>query len=143
MNIIIPAQGRSASNRKKILLIFVLAFALNFIWENIHSYLYVHYQNEMITQLVLIKASLFDAFFITVLSVPFIFIRYLNQRLWWALVIGLIFAVILERYALYTNRWSYSELMPIIPIVKTGLTPTIQLGLLSFIIYKFSKIDKK
>lgn len=128
---------------KKIFLIFLLAFIFNLLWENIHSYLYVHYQGEAITQLILIRAALFDAFFITVLSWPFIYLKYFNQRLWYAIIIGVIFAIILERFALYTNRWSYTELMPVIPIIKTGLTPTIQLGLLAFVTYKLLKLENK
>ena len=128
---------------KKILLIFILAFILNLIWENIHSYLYLHYQNGSITELILLRAALFDAIFITLLSLIFIFNNYFNRRIWWALIIGLIFAVTLERYALDTNRWAYNDLMPIIPLIKTGLTPTLQLGLISFGIYKFLKIDKE
>lgn len=128
---------------KKIILIFILAFILNLIWENFHALLYVNYQGEKITQLILLRASLFDALFITLLSLPFIFIKYFNQRIWYSIVIGIIFAIILERWALATGRWAYNDLMPIIPIIKTGLTPTLQLGLLSFLIFKFSKIDKK
>lgn len=93
--------------------------------------------------MVLIRASLFDALFITLLSLPFIFIKYFNRRLWLALIIGLVFAIALERYTLATGRWAYNDLMPIIPIIKTGLTPTFQLGLLSLMIYKILKIDKK
>lgn len=137
------AQGGSTSGGKKILLIFVLAFILNLIWENIHAPLYIHYQNGEITQLILLRATLFDTVFITLLSLPFIFLKYFSQRIWWALIIGIIFAIFLERYALDTNRWAYNDLMPIIPLIKTGLTPTLQLGLISFGIYKLLKIDKK
>lgn len=128
---------------KKIILIFILAFVLNLVWENLHSYLYLHYQSGAITQLVLIRAAIFDAGFIALLSLPFIFIKYFNQKLWYTIIIGIIFAIILERYALYTNRWSYNDLMPIIPFIKTGLTPTLQLGLIAFGIYKFLKINKE
>ena len=128
---------------KKLPLIFVLAFLLNLIWENLHSYLYVHYQAEKITELILLKAALFDAIFITLLSLIFISVGYFKNRLWWSLVIGIIFAVILERFALSTGRWAYNDLMPIIPFVKTGLTPTLQLGIISFGIYKFLKINRK
>lgn len=128
---------------KKIPIIFNLAFLLNLIWENLHSYLYVHYQGGTITQLVLIRAALFDAIFITLLALIFIAVDYFNRRLWWSLIIGIVFAIILERWALDTGRWAYNDLMPIIPLLKTGLTPTLQLGLLSFSIYKLVKINKK
>ena len=119
---------------KKILLIFNLAFISNIIWENLHAFLYIHYQGQNITQLILLRAALFDATFITILSLPFIFLKYFKQRLWWSLVMGIIFAIILEYFALITNRWAYNDLMPIIPIIKTGLTPTLQLGLIAYII---------
>ena len=128
---------------KKLPLIFVLAFLLNLIWENFHSYLYVHYQGGVITQLILLRATLFDATVITLLAWPFIMIDYFKKRLWWSMVIGIIFAVILERFAIFTGRWAYNDLMPIIPLVKTGLTPTLQLGLITFGIYKFLKINKE
>src|SRR3989338_11150690 len=133
----------SVRNGKKLLIIFGLAFSLNLIWENLHSYLYVHYQGGKITEWILLKAALFDAIFTTLLAVIFIPVGYFKNRLWWSLVIGIIFAVILERFALSTGRWAYNDLMPIIPLIKTGLTPTLQLGLISFGLYKFLKLDKK
>jgi len=44
----------------------------------------------------------------------------------------------MEWYALTTSRWAYNVLMPIIPLLGTGLTPTIQLGLLGHLSYKFA-----
>lgn len=41
--------------------------------------------------------------------------------------LGFIFAVIIEKYALNTHRWSYNDLMPIVPIIEVGLTPILQL----------------
>lgn len=137
------ALGGSTSGGKKLLPIFILAFIFNFIWENIHANFYIHYQGGNISQLILLRATLFDAIFITLLSILFIFNKYFNQRLWYSIIIGVIFAIILEHWALSTNRWAYNDLMPIIPVIKTGLTPTLQLGLLSFLIFKIVKIEKK
>ena len=121
---------------RKIALIFLSAFLLNIIWENLHSNLYVHYQNGPVTQLVLLRATLFDAVFITLLGLLFFRFRYLRERLLYAFIIGFIAAIIIEIYALKTGRWAYSDLMPIIPLLNTGLTPTIQLGILSYLIFK-------
>lgn len=120
----------------KILLVFVLAFFLNLIWEVLHSFLYSHYQGGPITRIVLIKASLFDAIFITLIYVLFLKWRYFQKRIWLALLIGFVFAIILEIYALKTGRWAYNSLMPIVPIIGTGLTPTIQLGVLAYLTFK-------
>ena len=120
-------------NYKKVfLLIFFLAFAANLAWEFAHASLYIHYQGQEITSLMLIRAVLFDATFITLLAFPMLAISYLRARLWIAFVIGVLFAIGLEGFALSTGRWSYNDLMPIIPIINTGLTPTIQLGLIAW-----------
>jgi hypothetical protein len=120
----------------KIILIFLLAFFSNFIWENSHSFLYAHYQNGAISQFVLLRAALFDAVFITLLGALFLKVKYLKDRQWLVLLIGIIAAVLIEWYALAADRWAYNALMPIIPVFNTGLTPTIQLGLLSYLIFK-------
>ena len=128
-------MGSNHQNRT-IVAIFFLAFLLNFILENLHSNLYLHYQDSPITELVLLRATLFDAVFITLLSLLFLKFQYFRKRLWHALIIGLIAAIAIELYALETGRWAYSDWMPIIPLLNTGLTPTIQLGVLAYIILK-------
>lgn len=122
---------------KKLFLIFVFAFLLNFVWENLHSYLYVHYKGGEITEFILARAALFDAFVLTLAAVLFLVIPYFRERLWYILLFGVAFAIGLEWFALETNRWAYSEAMPMIPILRTGLTPTIQLGLLGYAVYYF------
>lgn len=129
---------------KKLLTIFILAFVLNFVWEELHSYLYVHYQSGEITQFVLLRAAAFDAAFITVLGFFFLTIPFLQNRVWLSFVFGLLAAIGIEWYALETGRWEYKEIMPIIPFLQTGLTPTVQLGLLSyFILYIITKKSRK
>jgi len=44
---------------------FVLSFLLNLIWENLQSFLYLSYQAEKITELILLRATLTDALIIT------------------------------------------------------------------------------
>lgn len=127
----------------KLLQIFLLAFLFNFIWENFHSGLYIHYQGNPITQLHLLRAALVDASFITVVGWLFLKFQYLKSKLWLAVTIGVVAAILLELYALQTNRWAYSDLMPIIPILGTGLTPTIQLGLLTYLVFKIVKLDNR
>ena len=119
--------------------VFVLAFATNVAWEFTHSVLYVHYQAGEITNIILLRAALFDAAFITLLALPMLFAPYLRARLWIALIVGILFAVGIEWFALSTGRWAYSAAMPIVPVIGTGLTPTIQLGLISWGIYIFTR----
>lgn len=121
---------------KKLAPIFIISFLLNLAWENLHSFLYFHPDGQIMTQSMLLRATLFDAIFITLLAVLFIKISYFRERKWYALMFGIVAAIILETYALNSGRWAYNELMPIIPLLNTGLTPTMQLGILSYIIFK-------
>lgn len=82
------------------------------------------------------RSALIDATFITAMAALFVRVVYFKNRLWFALVFGFVASVSLELYALQTGRWAYSDLMPVVPFLKTGLTPTIQIGLLSFLIFK-------
>lgn len=122
---------------KKLFTIFIVSFLLNLIWENSHSYLYVHYQNGPITRAILLRAALFDAVAITLLAVLFIGVAYFQKRKWYALPFGFLVAIFIEIYALQNGRWAYNELMPIVPLLNTGLTPTIQLGILSYLIFRW------
>lgn len=121
---------------KKLLLIFIYAFLFNLVWENLHSFLYMQYRGGAITQWILLRATLFDAVFIAVLGVLFMSVVYLRDRQWLAVLFGIIAAVGIERYALQSARWAYNDFMPIIPLLRVGFTPTMQLGLLSYIIFR-------
>lgn len=133
----------SGSNRY--ILIFALAFVFNLIWENLHSFLYVHYKGGVITRFILTRAAFFDACVILVLifllmSLPETF-RF--KYSWLLIVDGTIIAVLLEWWALSQGRWAYTEAMPIIPYLNTGLTPTIQLGLLAYLTYKIVRLVER
>ncbi|MDP3729769.1 MAG: hypothetical protein Q8R26_03435 [bacterium] len=121
---------------KKLVLIFILAFVANSVWEYLHAPLYIHYRGDAITSLILFRAALFDAVFTTLLGAFFLTVPYFRQRLWLSIVIGIIFAVCLEIFALNTGRWAYTDYMPIIPLLDIGITPTAQLGIISYIIFK-------
>lgn len=45
-------------------------------------------------------------------------------------LLGGVFAAAFEWYAMASDRWSYNERMPIVPILKVGLWPLLQLMLL-------------
>ena len=121
------------SKLKKLLTIFILAFIFNAIWEHFHSNLYVHYQGGDITDLILLRAALFDASIITLVS----WLTF-GQKLYIPITILVLFAIGLGQFAMLTSRWAYNDLMPIIPLIQTGLTPTIQLGLTLWLSNKLS-----
>ncbi len=119
---------------KKLLAVFILAFVLNWIWEILHSPLYVHYQSGEITSFILFRAALGDAAIIAILLL-------ITQKYKWLFVmLALLVAVVMERWALSTGRWAYTAAMPIIPIIGAGLTPTIQLAITGLLAKKIVKL---
>lgn len=124
---------------KRIGIIFLLAFLLNVVWENLHAGLYVNYMGGEITEFILLRASLFDAIVIMAILLPFLYWSAFKTREWLIVVVGTIIAIINEWYGLSTGRWVYDVLMPILPIIHTGITPTLQLGLLAFVVFKIQK----
>ena len=124
---------------RRLLFVFLAAFLLNLLWENLHEVLYVHYQGGEITRLILFRAALFDAAFITALAVPMLFVPWLRKRLYFSFIFGVIFAVILEWFALKTGRWEYTAAMPLVPFLQTGLSPTVQLGITGWVSHALAK----
>lgn len=121
---------------KKTSVIFLLAFFLNLVWENLHSFLYDNYMGGAITEFILIRASLFDALLITLILLPFLHFSLMKNRSWLIVIIATIVAIFNEWYGLGTDRWAYNLWMPILPIINIGLTPAVQLGLLGWVTYK-------
>jgi hypothetical protein len=119
----------------KILLCLLLSFALNAIWENVQSVLYLTYQGGAITEHILLRAALVDTMFLFILLA--IGQRRIAKsfRVWWIIIAGAIVAIGIERWALATGRWVYAATMPIVPLLSTGLTPTLQLAVTGYIVY--------
>lgn len=115
--------------------LFLLAFGLNWVWENLHAGLYVHYQGGGISEFILTRAAIWDAVIILVLVTLLNFFAWSRSRSWLLLILGVIVAIGIEWWALETGRWNYGALMPIVPILGTGLTPTIQLALTGYFSY--------
>lgn len=123
---------------RRVAIIFSLAFFLNLIWEHLHSVLYVSYQGKAITNFVLFRAAVFDGA-VTAFFYVFFFEFSKHPHRTWLLPSALtFFAIGLEMWALTTGRWIYTDVMPIIPFLSVGFTPTIQLGLLGYFSLKVS-----
>ncbi len=58
--------------------------------------------------------------------------------IFFSIIIGFIISIIVEKIALSVNMWSYSNNMFLIPFLKVGITPTLQMIILPLIIFKFS-----
>ena len=122
---------------KKLMLVYALAFIANWIWEILHSALYLNYKGGLITSFILFRAALVDAFI--VLALVFISQKFGKYKTLFILAGGFIIAIGIEIWGLKTGRWEYNSLMPIIPIIKIGLTPAIQLAITACIVEKRKK----
>lgn len=122
---------------KRLLSVFILAFILNWTWEILHSALYLNYQGKTITAFILFRAAVVDA--IMILILVFLAQKLAINKSSFVVLGGLILAIGVEIWALQTGRWAYSSLMPIIPLIKTGLTPTIQLAVTGYIAQRLYK----
>ena len=121
---------------------FVLAFALNIVWENAHMPLYKNFNGDG-SPLSRFLRSLYDSFMDAVLILSlFLFPALLLHLPWeWPFTAGLtehvllgllggVVAAVIEWRALATGRWQYTDKMPLVPILKVGLSPLVQLMVL-------------
>lgn len=117
-------------------------FGLNFAWEISQMFLYENHTKGFADFIfVHFKASLGDVIIFTIIYVFGILI--FGDKKWFlqktiftypfVAIFGFIIAVSVEKYALATGRWEYGNLMPIIPILKVGLLPVLQMIFLPII----------
>lgn len=128
--------------KQKVFAILIFAALLNFIWEVAHSglYSYAYTPNFSITIWALLLSTFGDVVYTFLVII--LFLKFFTQtNLLWLLIIGVIFAIFWERFGLYVGLWQYNSAMPIIPLINTGLTPTIRLGLLSYLVLKIVGVE--
>jgi len=127
-----------------LIFLYLIAFLLNFIWEHAHGPLYGIDHEGMSWGLYMwffFLATLWDAGYITLL---YLSIAVMKRRFFWlersnwldlsvVMLISFAVATFIEWRALSIGRWSYNDLMPIVPWLDVGLTPFLQLGLLSLL----------
>jgi hypothetical protein len=123
---------------KKAAMVFLVAFVLNALWEHAHALLYIHYRGGEITNLILLRAAFFDALITAAIITPAFLYGWFRDRSWYIILVGILFAIALEWWALGTGRWAYNVYMPIVPFFSVGITPTVQLGLLGYISYRIT-----
>jgi len=126
-----------------LLKIFLLSFLLNLVYEVCHSVLYKTCQEARLNFYVplILKASLKDAFFISLfyLITVFLFRDFFILNNYWGLsafiILCLAFSFVDEKISLKLGRWQYAANMP--KIFGVGLTPLLELaitGALAFLL---------
>ena len=113
--------------------IFFVAFFLNLLYELLHSLLYTTCLKASLKRYIylMLKASLFDGFVITLFYVVTFLLSPRHYSLLAFVVINLLFAYFWEIYSLKAGKWEYSAAMP--KILGVGVTPLLQLALTAII----------
>lgn len=119
--------------------LFMISTAVNYVWEMAQMPLYQDMSFAALSSwLLCFRASLGDGLIIVAI---WALGALLYRRGRWfrplqsgpalfLLASGALIAVVIELHALAAERWSYSEMMPIIPWLEVGLSPFVQLLLL-------------
>ena len=120
----------------------LIALVLNYLWEMLQM---PFYQGMPFTNLkswlMCLKAAVGDMniTLLILLGGRFLF----RAWTWWSLrtittvdypiMVGVLIAIGIEINAISDGRWSYSDIMPVVPIFHVGLVPLIQLMILPLI----------
>ncbi len=134
---------------KQIIFLTIIAFVLHIVWENMQAPLFqgyasfvAHFPMCVIGTVGDVVITLFVYFIIGLLKNDFNWIVGLNKKDITVLaIIGFFIAVGIEWRALLFGMWDYTDTMPIIPYLKIGLTPVLQMiFLLPVSIYLVKKL---
>jgi len=115
-----------------------VAFLLHIAWEKLHIVLYTGYETLEGVLPVFVLATLGDCLY-TLAAVAFIgilrgslvwFMNASRQDYFLLAVMGFCIALMVEYKAAYLDRWDYTELMPIVPLLNVGLSPVLQMTVL-------------
>ena len=139
------------SNQKKIfrhytIIIILIAFLFNVAWEILQIPLYKGGVYEWDHILFCVLASVADVIMVQLIYFGFAFIfksafwikNLSTTRIIILALTGGIGAVVAETRHLSIGTWSYADIMPLVPLVKVGLSPVLQFMILPFVIYILS-----
>jgi len=133
---------------KQVTFLSLIAFLLHVVWENAQAPFFQEYTSfpEHFSICFLgtigdVVITLFVFVTIALLKNDFNWIASLNKKDIVVLaVIGFLIAVGIEWHAMVFEWWAYAGAMPIIPYLKVGLTPIVQMTiLLPFSVYVTKK----
>lgn len=127
------------------------SFLLHLLWENLQAPLYAGFTSFRQHFWICFKATWGDLFFMFIIYASLAFVH--RNPLWIAdrstythpatwvitLLLGILLAVSFELWAVYVDhRWQYAEAMPLIPVIKIGLTPVLQMLFIPIITLLFT-----
>jgi len=119
------------------------ALGLNGPWEILHGTLYQGFAFDLAHMAWCLQASVVDALYTTVLYGVIAGIK--RNSGWMAapsrgdlgviVLSGLAVALLIEYWALGTERWAYTSYMPVLPGLRVGLSPVVQLVILPLLTF--------
>lgn len=123
---------------KQIIFLSLISFVLHSIWENMQAPLFQGYVSFVAHLPACTLGTVGDVvitvviyFMVAVLKNDCNWIVKLRTRDMYILaVVGFCIAIGIEWRALLLGRWAYGDLMPILPYVRVGLAPVIQMTFL-------------
>lgn len=132
---------KSRSLTSFLIRLFIFAFLLNWFWETLQTPFYETMSGFSRSEKIYIttRAAFVDA--VIILGI-YALGAAATRRLRWAMnggwkcylifaLLGATAATIIEQFALQFDFWRYGEQMPIVPVLKVGLSPFLQLTLLA------------
>ncbi len=123
---------------KALVIISIISFLLHIVWENLQAPLYAGYVSFGQHFWLCLYGTAGD---VVITIVVFLLIALLKEDMDWIrsgtardlfalAIIGFFVAVWIEHRALLFGTWNYAAAMPIIPYLKVGLTPILQMIIL-------------
>jgi hypothetical protein len=128
----------------RLLVVYAVAMCINYVWEMAQMPLYQDMRlDELRSWLRCLQASFGDAnITIAIFIMGLLLFRdwswpaKLNiPKLAYITISGGGVAVLIDLFALKNGRWTYTSLMPLLPLVGVGLIPFLQLMLLPYVSY--------
>lgn len=121
-----------------LVVLYSIAFVLNLVWEFSHAHLYTPCPTIASCWPILLRASAWDALFVTALDFFWLQERSVANYTY-VVIIALAAAIAIEWHALAIGRWAYTAAMPIIPLLHVGLSPVLQLPITAIITYEIAR----
>lgn len=125
--------------------VLVLAFLLNFAWEVLQMPLYKMDAYNLKSITFCASAAVADAIMVLLLFMCFalfyskpLLVRLTSSTVLLMMLAGVIGAIVVEKYYVSSGNWTYTESMPIIPLINVGLSPILQFMVLPVLIYYLS-----
>ena len=152
--ILLKKETNKAPFKQLVLIIIILAFVLNFIWEMLQMPFYKGMENNLQSAAVCALAAIADALMVVLIYICFAFVFkkvfWVQQLTFFRISIlslaGGLGAVLAELRHTALGTWTYNKSMPLIPFINVGLIPVLQFMILPaciyYLSYRFIKMKK-